>query len=79
MSLIFLSGPMTKTVRTVWLVAARAAFGRARLLGRQHVVELGDLEVVVGDDRVIDLRALGLLDVGEPARMGLRSGRRSSR
>ena len=71
MSLIFLSGPMTKTERTACVGRGGAAFGRSRLLGRQHVVELGHREVAVGDDRVVDLRALGLLDVFEPARVAL--------
>jgi hypothetical protein len=37
----------------------------------QHVVKLRDLEIVVGDYRIVDLRALGFLDAGEPAPMGL--------
>ena len=44
-----------------------AALVAARLLGRQHVVELRDLQVGVGDHRVVDGRALGLLDVLDPA------------
>ena len=45
----------------------RAALGGAGLLGRQHIVELGDLKVAVADDGIVDLRALGLLDVGKPS------------
>ncbi len=66
-----MSGPMTID-RAHGLVCRRGpALRRARLFGRQHVVKLGDLEIMVGDDRVVHLRALRLLDVGEPARMGL--------
>ena len=45
MSLIFLSGPITNTVRTVWLSAAVRPPDVAGRLGGQHVVELRDLEV----------------------------------
>jgi hypothetical protein len=59
---------MTKTERTVWLVAAVRP---SELLGRQHVVEFRDREVAVGNDRIGDLGALRLLDVVEPARMAV--------
>ena len=71
MSLIFLSGPMTIDRAHGLVGRRRPALRCARLLGRQHAVELGDREIPVGDDRVVDLRPLGLLDVGEPARMGV--------
>ncbi len=49
------------------LVGGRgAALGRARLFCGQHVVELGDLQVAVADDWIVDLRALDLLDVSQP-------------
>ena len=48
-----------------------AALGGSRLLGRQHVVKLGDLEVAVANDGIVDLRALGLLDVGKPTAMAV--------
>ena len=49
----------------------RAIFRGAGLLGGQHVVELRHLEIAVGDDRIIDPRALRLLDVAEPAGMAV--------
>ena len=49
------------------LVVGRRALQRvARRLGRQHPVQLGDVEVGVADDRVLGLGALGLLDVLRP-------------
>ena len=42
-------------------------FRRFAGVGRKHVVELGDLQVMVGDDRIIDLVAGDILDVLQPA------------
>ena len=53
---------MMKTERTVRGVA---------LAGVDHVVELGDLAVGVGDDRVVDRGAGDLLDVALPAVVAL--------
>src|SRR5262249_17486931 len=66
MSLIFLSGPMTKTLRTVWLSAGVGVAGHG---GGKHAVKLRHLEVGVGDYRVIGGEALRLLDVVGPAVM----------
>jgi hypothetical protein len=67
MSLIFLSGPTTKTLRTVRLSAGVAGLGVAGGLRGQHRVELGYLEVAVADEGVGGGVALGLLDVAGPA------------
>src|SRR4051794_14827962 len=64
-SLTFLSGPMTNTLRTVWLSAG--AVGRvAGHPGGQHAVHLGHVEVRVRDDRVVGRGALRLRDVLRP-------------
>ena len=65
--MIFLSGPMTKTVRTVALSVGGAAFGGVAGPGRQHAVELRHLEFGVADHRVVGREALRLGDVGRPA------------
>ena len=57
-ALIFLSGPMKNTERTVTF---------SFMLGWMQVVQLRDLAVGVGDQRVVEGGALGLLDVGQPA------------
>ena len=66
MSLTFLSGPITKTLRTVWLSAGVRDLASPEVLGRQHPVQLGHVEVGVADDRVVGPGALGLLDVVGP-------------
>jgi hypothetical protein len=48
-----------------------AALGAARLLGRQHVVELGHREVGVADHRIGGPMALRFLDVVGPAVMSV--------
>ncbi len=45
----------------------RASRGCVAGVGRQHVVELGHLEVRIADHRVVGCGALRLLDVGGPA------------
>ena len=70
-SLIFLSGPMTKTLRTVWLSAGVRFGGVARGCRRQHAVELGDREVGVADHRIVRRGALRLLDVLRPLRVAV--------
>src|SRR6516162_87643 len=66
MSLIFLSGPTTKTLRTVWLSAAvrfdASPFALAASMPR-------NAQVRVGDHRVVRRETLGLLDVFCPRRM----------
>src|SRR5215831_340799 len=69
MSLIFLSGPMTKTLRTVWLSAGVRFAGVAGHGGGKHAVELRHVEVGIGDHWVIGGEALRLLDVLGPAVM----------
>jgi hypothetical protein len=54
-------------VRTVCVVGRRAALGGAGHAGRQHAVELGDLEVGIADHRIVDLVALRFGDVLLPA------------
>ena len=59
------------------VVGGGAAVG-GDLVGRQHVVELGDLEIVVGDHRVLDRRALRFLDVLRPGAVAVdRVGRQA--
>src|SRR6516162_8283244 len=48
------------------VVGGGAGLGVAGGGGRQHVIQLGDVEVIVGDDRVVGGGALGLGDVGGP-------------
>ena len=51
------------------VVGGRAAGRAVAGAGRQHVVELGDLQLGVADHRVVGRVALGLLDVLDPAVM----------
>ena len=53
-------------MRTVALSAAVRPSDVFPALGRQHVVELGDLEFRVADHRVVHFVALGLFDVRGP-------------
>ena len=62
----FLSGPITNTLRTVWLSAGVRSRGSPETSAGQHAVELRDLEVGVADDRVVGRGALRLLDVLRP-------------
>ena len=66
MALIFLSGPITNTERTVALSAAVRPSEVVPAVFRQHVVGLGHLELGVADHRVVQGVALGLLDVLRP-------------
>src|SRR3546814_7351418 len=49
------------------VVRRRAALGAVAGRGRQHAVELRDLEVGIADHRIVRRGALGLLDVLDPA------------
>ena len=60
------------------VVGGGAAVG-ADLVGGQHVVELGDLEVAVADHRVLDLGALASRGCPWPRRCGGRPGRPTGR
>jgi hypothetical protein len=53
-------------VRTVALSAAVRPSEVSPALGRQHAVELGDLQFGVADHRVFHLGALRLFDIGGP-------------
>src|SRR5215468_11578932 len=69
MSLIFLSGPTTKTLRTVWLSAAVRFDASPVRAGRKHAPGFRNAQVWVGDHRVVRRETLGLLDVFRPRRM----------
>jgi hypothetical protein len=36
-------------------------------VGREHVVQLGDFQLLIADERIVHFGALGLLDVNRPA------------
>jgi len=65
---------MTKTLRTVWLSAAVRLVGSPDTAAGSIAVELRDIEIDVGDHRIIRREALRLLDVGGPGRHGGSTG-----
>src|SRR5215831_16136728 len=69
MSLIFLSGPTTKTLRTVWLSAAVRFDASPFALAGSMPQAFRNAQVWVSDHRVVRRETLGLLDVFRPRRM----------
>src|SRR5262249_33863250 len=68
MSLIFLSGPTTKTLHG--LVIGSGALRRITVrVRRKHAPGFRNAQVWVGDHRVVRRETLGLLDVFRPHRM----------
>jgi hypothetical protein len=51
------------------VVGRRPTLRAARRVGRQHAVELGDLEVGIGEDREVGRGPLRLGDIGRPPGM----------
>ena len=64
--MIFLSGTDDEYVANRLVVRGGPIACFTADFGREHPVQLGDGEVVVGDDRVVGSVALGLLDVLRP-------------
>ncbi len=70
--------PDDEDVADSLVVGGRARERIARRRGRQHVVELGDVEIGVADHRIVRRGALRLLDVLRPLARVCRRDRRSS-
>ena len=62
---------MTKTLRTVWKSDNGRPSELSGTCGRQHAVELGDLELGVADQRIVGRETLRFLDVARPAGVAL--------